>query len=85
MWIEKPYNKAKNIGLKISKICENALNEAIRRLEGGYSSKDPGILRKLYPDDAPSRTMVGLPGFEPGSREPESRSLNQTSRQPHKR
>ena len=25
---------------------------------------------------------VGLPGFEPGSREPESQSLDQTSRQP---
>jgi hypothetical protein len=30
------------------------------------------------------RTMklVGLPGFEPGSREPESQSLDQASRQP---
>ena len=26
--------------------------------------------------------LVGLPGFEPGSREPESQSLDQTSRQP---
>jgi hypothetical protein len=26
--------------------------------------------------------MVGLPGFEPGSREPKSHSLDQASRQP---
>jgi len=30
-----------------------------------------------------SENVVGLPGFEPESREPESRSLDQTSRQPH--
>jgi hypothetical protein len=28
--------------------------------------------------------MVGLPGFEPGSIEPKSTSLDQTSRQPPK-
>jgi hypothetical protein len=27
--------------------------------------------------------VVGLPGFEPGSREPKSHSLDQASRQPH--
>ncbi len=40
-------------------------------------ARGPGIYRAPYPNDAQSRTVVGLPGFEPGSREPESRSLNQ--------
>lgn len=31
---EKVVTKAKDLGLNLSKTCENALKEAIRRLEG---------------------------------------------------
>ena len=44
-----------------------------------------GITTFLYKNivvpNAP-KTVVGLPGFEPGSRTPEAHSLDQTSRQP---
>ncbi len=77
---EEDLAKAKDLGINVSQVCRNAVKEAIRRMGGAYPSRDHGIFRNPYPDDAQSRSVVGLPGFEPGSREPESRSLNQTSR-----
>ena len=47
--------RAKEIGLNISKTCENALIEAIRRLEG---STQPNTLKT-------GGMMVGPRGFEP--------------------
>lgn len=52
---EDVVNKAKEIGFNISKTCENALNEAIRRLEGSSSSRDPGIFRKPYSNNVETR------------------------------
>jgi post-segregation antitoxin (ccd killing protein) len=45
--------EARELGLNISRICENALREAIRRLKG----ENCGINEKI----------VLRPGFEPGS------------------
>ena len=39
---EEITEKAKDIGLNISRICENALKEAIRRLEGSDVSNNGG-------------------------------------------
>jgi hypothetical protein len=36
----------------------------------------------LNPNEFRTQKVVGLPGFEPGSIEPKSTSLDQTSRQP---
>ena len=68
--------KAKELGLNISKISENALKEMIRRIESPRASKNPI-------DWPNSSQVVGLPGFEPGSRAPEAQSLDHASRQPH--
>lgn len=80
---EDDLKKAKNLGINVSQVCRNAVKEAIRRMDGISGSKDPGIYREPYSEGGRGTVgyrVVGLPGFEPGSREPESRSLNQTSR-----
>ena len=59
--------KAREIGLNISKICENALREAIRRLK----SENCGI-NETY------EKFLLRPGFEPGSRAREARILDRT-------
>ena len=48
--------------------CQASKNKSIEQLETESSTK--------------SRSMVGLPGFEPESIEPKSTSLDQASRQP---
>ena len=59
---EDAVSRAKEIGLNISKVSENALKEAIRRLEGNYPSRDPGIYRKPYSDEEGTRKI----GFKEG-------------------
>jgi hypothetical protein len=48
------YIKAKELGLNISKICENALKEAIKRLKGQESKNDLNF-----------NCVAGPLGFEP--------------------
>jgi hypothetical protein len=57
--------KAKEVGLNISKVSENALKEMIERIESPKVPNNP----KNRPDNS---NLVGLPGFEPGSRAPEA-------------
>ena len=52
----KVYEKAKNLGLNISKVCENALKEAVRRLKGMYGGEN----------DSPKLKEVRA-GFEPAT------------------
>jgi hypothetical protein len=54
--------KAKNLGINVSQVCRNAVKEAIRRMEGTSTSRDPGIYRNLYSDDENIRKI----GFEGG-------------------
>ena len=43
-----------------------------------------GVNPGVHPKKArKTNLLVGSPGFEPGSREPKSRSLDQASRRPH--
>jgi len=58
---EDVLREAKALGLNVSKICENALKEAIRRLKGEPSH----ILNSRNSDDPPSEGMVLRSGFEP--------------------
>jgi hypothetical protein len=70
--------KSKDLGFNLSKTFENHLKQlttqfsACNQTNNFNSSKD-------------QVQMVGLPGFEPGSIEPKSTSLDQTSRQPQTR
>lgn len=41
---KKVVEKAKNIGLNLSKVCENALIRAIEALEQSYQPKEPKII-----------------------------------------
>ena len=70
---------AKEMGLNISKTCENALKLAIEQLKPIYGNNNPQNLLKNTPNDH----MVGPGRFERPSRESESRSLDQTSRRSH--
>jgi hypothetical protein len=40
--------RAKELGINVSQVCRNAVKEAIRRMEGSFPSRDPGIYRKPY-------------------------------------
>jgi hypothetical protein len=75
---EDVVKQAKNIGLNISKTCENALKEAISRLEGSYSSRDPGIYRKPYSLNE-IQTIQGDRGTAGSRREGRRGDLNPTS------
>jgi hypothetical protein len=48
--------KAKELGINVSQVCRNAVKEAIRRMDGLSTSKDPGIYRKPYSDNSIMRT-----------------------------
>ena len=66
--------EARELGLNISKIAENALREYIRRLKGSNEQTD--CSQEVKGDDSP--LMVLRPGFEPGSRAREARILGRT-------
>ena len=66
--------KAHDLGLNVTKVCENALKEMIARIERPISPKEL--------EDCQKPKLVGPPGFEPGSREPKSQSLDHASRRP---
>jgi hypothetical protein len=55
---------------------ENHLKQVINQLSNVQNSQITYLAKNQVP-------VVGLPGFEPGSIEPKSTSLDQTSRQPH--
>ena len=75
----KIHQTARELSLNISKTCENSLKQAIQRLTASEQQKNC-ILTCVSTSQQPR--LVGLPGFEPGSREPKSRSLDHASRQP---
>jgi hypothetical protein len=75
---EDSLKKAHDLGLNVTKVCENALKEMISRIEGPKAPKEA----EDCPEKPKRQALVGLPGFEPGSRAPEAQSLDQTSRQP---
>ena len=62
----KVVKEARELGLNISRISENALKEAIRRLKGVDC---PNILNSQTSDDFSSEKsyLAGPPGLEPGS------------------
>ena len=57
---EKVFRKAKELGLNVSKVTENALIDMIKRITGSEPEKDCGC-------ESESENMVLRPGFEPGS------------------
>ena len=67
--------KSKELGFNLSKTFENLLKHLLKHfstinLQNNFDS----TLNKVL--------LMGLPGFEPGSIEPKSTSLDQASRQP---
>jgi post-segregation antitoxin (ccd killing protein) len=73
---EELIEKSRALGLNFSRAFENHLKQLINQLSNQQSTQ------KAFQSENKS-LMVGLPGFEPGSIEPKSTSLDQTSRQPH--
>jgi hypothetical protein len=65
--------KSKELGFNLSRTLENHLKQLIFHLSS----------LKLTQNHFLAEDLVGLPGFEPGSIEPKSTSLDQASRQPH--
>jgi hypothetical protein len=68
--------KSKALGFNLSKTFENHLKHLINQFSTCNSVNNV---------NSPEKGMknMGLPGFEPGSIEPKSTSLDQASRQPH--
>jgi len=52
---EDVLREAKELGLNVSKVCENALKEAIRRLKGENSKTNPNILNFHMSKDSSSK------------------------------
>ena len=75
----KIHKTAKEMGLNISKACENGLKQQIQLLKTSKSTEESRMtpVRASLPS-----TLVGPPGFEPESREPKSQSLDHASRRP---
>jgi hypothetical protein len=77
LYIDKDLvEKSKSLGFNLSKTFENHLKHLIKQFST-YSS-----LNNANFTESGMKNM-GLPGFEPGSIEPKSTSLDQASRQPH--
>jgi hypothetical protein len=68
--------KSKELGFNLSKTFENHLKQLMTQFSTGNSVNNfDSVENKVQ--------LVGLPGFEPGSIEPKSTSLDHASRQPH--
>ena len=67
--------KSKELGFNLSKTFENHLKHLITQFSACNSINNVKLSKNKMP-------MVGLPGFEPGSIEPKSTSLDHASRQP---
>ncbi len=79
LYIDKELvEKSKEIGFNLSKTFENHLKHLVTQFSAVNSLNNP---------ESPENKMLkmGLPGFEPGSIEPKSTSLDQASRQPRVR
>ena len=68
-------SKSKELGFNLSKTFENHLKHLITQFSQCNSVNN-------FESTENKINMVGLPGFEPGSIEPKSTSLDQASRQP---
>jgi hypothetical protein len=67
--------RSRELGFNLSRTFENHLKQVINQLTNQQSTQNHCLTKNQV-------QMVGLPGFEPGSIEPKSTSLDQTSRQP---
>ena len=67
--------KSRELGFNLSKTFENHLKHLMIQFSTGNSVNNFKSTENRVLD-------MGLPGFEPGSIEPKSTSLDQTSRQP---
>jgi hypothetical protein len=67
--------KSKELGFNLSKTFENHLKHLMVQFSTCNSVNN-------FDSTKNENSVVGLPGFEPGSIEPKSTSLDQTSRQP---
>jgi hypothetical protein len=68
--------KSKEFGFNFSKTFENHLKHLMMQFSTCNSVNNLNFTENGI-------NNMGLPGFEPGSIEPKSTSLDQTSRQPH--
>ena len=73
------HQKARELNLNISKTCEECLKQEIQRLQG---SEQQNNCISTCVSTSQKSSLVGPPGFEPGSREPKSQSLDHASRRP---
>jgi hypothetical protein len=71
--------KAKQIGINLSQYCENALKDAIQRLERSYPSRDPDILREPSANDHVKSRVKGGRGTVGSRLEGRRGDLNPTS------
>ena len=62
---EEVVKKAKDLGLNISKTCENCLKQAIRQLEQLYGQKNPNSLYIDVQQRVSSASLAGPPVFTP--------------------
>jgi hypothetical protein len=69
--------KSKALGFNLSKTFENHLKHLMMQFSTCNSFNNCNLPENKL-------EMVGLPGFEPGSIEPKSTSLDQASRQPRR-
>jgi hypothetical protein len=67
--------KSKDLGFNLSKTFENYLKHLMKQFSTVNSVNNFELSENKL-------EVVGLPGFEPGSIEPKSTSLDQASRQP---
>lgn len=56
---EDVHREVQEIGFNVSKLCEDAMIDAIKRMKGSNTSKDPGIHREPYLDNSISRIKGG--------------------------
>jgi post-segregation antitoxin (ccd killing protein) len=67
--------KSRELGFNLSRTFENHLKQLIMQLSSQQSTQNHFQAQN-------KASNMGLPGFEPGSIEPKSTSLDQASRQP---
>jgi hypothetical protein len=75
LYLDKVVGKYREMGFNLSKTFENHLKHLMKQsLTCNSLNKSDSSENKV--------NLMGLPGFEPGSIEPKSTSLDQASRQP---
>ena len=63
------------LGFNLSRMFENHLKQVINQFSNNQNTQNNYLTKNNF-------KVVGLPGFEPGSIEPKSTSLDHASRQP---